>query len=277
MVVCTVILFVVYALYLQRRFVMAIKTQEEINEQWTDAADNYDEIIQDELASFRVEKWTELIKSQVDFREGMKCLDTGCGPGFFSIILSQAGFEVTAIDGAEKMREAASENFRKKGVNVELLDMDAHEMTFADDTFDLIVSRNVTHAFRDHPRAYSEWRRVLKPGGVLLIFDANWHLAWTDDELREDSKRRYKECIEKYGSDYSGNTSYDDEKFNKVHTDVHDHPLGLLKRPDFDIGVLRGIGFDEIIYDRDITEDLWDDKEKLIFGNTPMFMIRAVK
>ena len=57
---------------------------------------------------------------------------------------------------------------------------------------------------------------------------------------------------------------------------MHDHPLGLLKRPDFDIGVLRGVGFDDVTYDRDITEELWDDKEKLIFGNTPMFMIRAV-
>ena len=254
-----------------------MRSQAEINAKWSESAEIYDDIIQDELASFRVEGWTKLIKSQVDFKEGMKCLDTGCGPGFFSIILSKAGFDVTAIDGAELMREKAKENFKKHGADVELLDMDAHYLDFPDETFDLVVSRNVTHALRDHGRVYSEWKRVLKPGGVLLIFDANWHLAWTEPELREESKRRYKECIDKYGCDYNGNTTYDDEKFDKVHSDVDKHQLAGITRPDFDFGVMKAVGFDEITINRNIIEDLWDDKEKLIFGHTPMFMIRGVK
>ena len=85
-----------------------MKSQAQINAQWSGSARIYDDIIQDELASFRVEGWTKLIRAQVDFKPGMKCLDTGCGPGFFSVILSKAGFDVTAIDGAEKMREKAT-------------------------------------------------------------------------------------------------------------------------------------------------------------------------
>ena len=175
------------------------------------------------------------------------------------------------------MLAAADANFKKYDVNVKLLDMDAHHMTFDDDTFDLVVSRNVTHAIRDHGRVYSEWRRVLKPGGVLLIFDANWHLAWNDPEMIKETKRRYRECIEKFGSDFSGNTTYDDEEFSKTHSDLKDHILAGIQRPDFDFGVLKAVGFDEITVDRDITENLWDDKEKLLFGNTPMFMIKAIK
>lgn len=254
-----------------------MKSQAQINAQWSGSARIYDDIIQDELASFRVEGWTKLIRAQVDFKPGMKCLDTGCGPGFFSVILSKAGFDVTAIDGAEKMREKADKNFKKYDVDVELFDMDAHYLAFEDDTFDLVVSRNVTHALRDHRRVYSEWRRVLKPGGVLLIFDANWHLAWSDPDMREESRKRYKECIDKYGSDYNGNTFYDDDIFDKIHKDVEEHQLAGITRPDFDFGVMKGVGFDEISIDRDITKELWDDKEKLIFGNTPMFMIRGVK
>lgn len=254
-----------------------MKTQEEINKYWSEGSENYDRIIHDELASFRVDGWTKLIKRQVDFKEGMKCLDTGCGPGFFSIILSKAGFDVTAIDGAEGMRRKAAKNFKEHGVDIELLDMDAHDMTFEDNTFDLIVSRNVTHALRDHRTVYSGWRRVLKPGGVLLIFDANWHLAWMDPETRKESIQRYKECIEKFGSDFNGNTTFDENKFKDTNGAAREHLLGQLRRPDFDYGVLKGVGFDEISFDRDIIEELWDDKEKQIFGNTPMFMVRAVK
>lgn len=254
-----------------------MKSQAQINAHWSESAKNYDDIIQDELSSFRVEGWTEFIKSHVDFKPGMKCLDTGCGPGFFSIILSKAGYKVTAIDGAEKMVETARENCKNNGVDVQVLEMDAHYLDFEDDTFDLVVSRNVTHAIRDHKRVYAEWRRVLKPGGVLLIFDANWHLSWSEPEMREDSKRRYKECIEKYGSDFNGNTSYDEEKFEEVHADVEKHPLAGIRRPDFDFGIMKAVGFDEIVIDRDITHNLWDDKEKLLYGNTPMFMIKGMK
>ena len=253
-----------------------MKSQAQINAHWSENADNYDDIIQDELASFRVDGWTEKIKSQVDFKQGMRCLDTGCGPGFFSIILSKAGFDVTAIDGSDKMIVKAAENCKKHGADVELFEMDAHHMTFDDDTFDLVVSRNVTHVIRDHGRVYSEWRRVLKPGGVLLIFDANWHLAWNDPEMIQETKRRYKECIEKYGSDFNGNTTFDDEEFSKTHSDLEDNILAGINRPDFDFGVMKAVGFDEISIDRDITENLWDDKEKLLFGNTPMFMIRGI-
>ena len=45
----------------------------------------------------------------------------------------------------------------------------------ADNTFDMIVSRNVTWNLEHPDRAYYEWMRVLKPGGVLLNFDANWY------------------------------------------------------------------------------------------------------
>ena len=48
-------------------------------------------------------------------------------------------------------------------------------------------------------------------------------------------------------------------------------------RPDWDCGILRAVGFSDITYDRDITGPLWDDKEKLVYGNTPMFLLRASK
>ena len=61
--------------------------------------------------------------------------------------------------------------------------MDAQDLTFEDDTFDVVLSRNLTWNLEHPDRAYAEWLRVLRPGGVLLNFDANWHAHLFDPEL----------------------------------------------------------------------------------------------
>lgn len=45
---------------------------------------------------------------------------------------------------------------------------------FADETFDVVISRNLTWTLPNAEHAYGEWMRVLKTGGVLLNFDANY-------------------------------------------------------------------------------------------------------
>ena len=95
--------------------------------------------------------------------------------------------------------------------------------------------------------------------------------AW----FRETMERK-KKGIEVFGSDFSGNTFFDEKGYRSEH-EKERHYLGNLQRPDWDCGILQAVGFREITYDRDITGPLWDDKEKLIYGHTPLFMIRAVK
>lgn len=247
-----------------------------VREYWNKSSINYDRIIHDELASFRVSGWQRQIALQVEAGKELKVLDCGCGPAFFTIILAKAGYHVTGVDAAPAMLEAAVRNAKTYGVEAEFREMDCHALDFSDNTFDLIVSRNVTHALNDHRQVYKEWFRVLKPGGVLLIFDANWHLPSASEEIYLDSRERSRKCIEIYGSDFSGNTVFN-EKAEFATRSTTPHLLGDRMRPDWDCGILWGIGFEEVTYDRDITRDLWDDKEKLIYGNTPMFMIRAVK
>lgn len=148
-------------------------TQKEINDHWSAGAENYSEIIENELNSFRPNKWREKIIGNASEGESLKILDAGCGPGFFSIILSAAGHELIGIDGSEAMLQEAKEKAIRCQVNPTFINMDCHQLDFEDNLFDLVVSRNVTHTFRNHKKVYKEWLRVLKPGGVLLIFDAN--------------------------------------------------------------------------------------------------------
>ena len=250
--------------------------QKAINEHWTKGSENYDKIIHDELSSFRAEGWQKLIAAQVGQRQGLEVLDCGCGPAFFTILLSRAGYRVTSIDAADGMLEKARRNVEEYGVDAQILEMDCHALSFPDNSFDLVVSRNVTHALLDHVQVYKEWLRVLKPGGVLLIFDANWHLPLSSEAWFKETMERERKCIEVYGSDFSGNTSFDEDRSRKFYESER-HRLGDLLRPDWDCGILQAMEYQEISYDRDITGPLWDEKEKLIYGHTPMFMIRAVK
>ena len=52
--------------------------------------------------------------------------------------------------------------------------MNAQALDFDDETFDVVISRNLTWTLPDVVQAYREWRRVLKTGGVLMNFDSNY-------------------------------------------------------------------------------------------------------
>ena len=246
--------------------------QREIDKHWTDASENYSSIIHDELGSFRAEAWTKKIISLAPQIKVLNILDAGCGPAFFSILLSKAGHRVVGLDGSDGMLRHAAENARQYGAEPLFLQGDCHKLPFTGGSFDLVVSRNVTHALRDHPRVYSEWHRVLRPGGMLLIFDANWHLVHSDPELFKEFARREEECFRLYGTNFSGGKREAAEYDNKK-----PHRLGNCVRPDWDVPILKQAGFSIVSLERNIIDGLWDDKEKLLYGATPMFMIAAQK
>ena len=97
----------------------------------------------------------------------MRILDIGCGPGFFSLLLARLGHEVTAFDYAEEMLARAAENAKSYNVSLELRKGDAQNLPFEDESFDLIVSRNLTWNMEQPALAYAEWLRVLKSGAGL--------------------------------------------------------------------------------------------------------------
>ena len=250
-------------------------TQEQINETWTIRSDNYNKYVCEELATDRPAKWISLIEANAPKNRPLRVLDLGCGPGFFSVILSKAGHQVTGIDGSLRMLSHARENAEKLGVCPELLEGDFAKLPFSDETFDLLISRNVTHTIREHLSVYGEWNRVLKLGGVLLIFDANWHLPYQPGPIREEAIRREREGLEKYGRGftYDGSYEYIDSTLNPEEF----HVFGSAIRPDYDLGVLRQLPFSELSFDRDVTKELWSVKEKDMYGATPLYMLRAVK
>lgn len=116
-------------------------------------------------------------------------LDVGTGPGFFAIILARMGYQVTAVDYTASMLEEARRNAGALADKIAFLQMNAEELMFADHSFDVLVTRNVTWNLHDPEKAYSHWTRVLAPGGLLLNFDANWYRYLWDEEAELGHKR----------------------------------------------------------------------------------------
>lgn len=88
----------------------------EIHDYWTNRARGYSEYNQQEMADARRTMWRDkllaLLGNQFPEREPreIKILDVGTGPGFFAILLAEAGYQVTAIDYTEEMLKEAQQN-----------------------------------------------------------------------------------------------------------------------------------------------------------------------
>ena len=237
---------------------------------WSQDAENYGNIIQDELASFRVDAWQKLLREKMP-ADTHRVLDLGCGPAFFSIILAKMGLEVTAVDCAEGMLAQARQLIGLTGVSVDLQQMDINQLDFAAGSFDVIVSRNVTWTLSHPWQVYEECQKLLRPGGRLLLFDANWNMPLYDEGMAKRAENRRQECLRQYGDTLETADEVTDP------LDPLQLPLSGTKRPYWDVELLRSMGFGEVHAEFDLTERLWDEKERLLYGETPMFGVFATK
>jgi len=101
--------------------------------------------------------------------------DIGCGPGHLVIELAQRapGLQLTGIDLAEGMLAKAAANARQAGVDqrVTFRKGDASQLPFEDASLDLALSTLSLHHWRRPVIVLNEVARVLRTGGVGLIFD----------------------------------------------------------------------------------------------------------
>ena len=251
---------------------------QEIASYWGTRAEGYSEVNEKELAGSQREAWLHVLEEQFPEKkkEEMKILDIGTGPGFFPMILSEAGYTVTAVDYTEEMLEKAKENlgkYTKYGLErVTLQRMDAQNLEFADETFDVVISRNLTWNLEKPEQAYQEWMRVLKPGGVLLNFDANWYGYLYDEEKKEAYEADRKKVEEQQLDDHYLCTDID-----RMENIARQVPLSAMERPAWDTKVLASLGVCSIQTDSEIWKRVWSEEERLNYASTPMFLVRAEK
>ena len=172
----------------------------------------------------------------------------GCGAGFFSILLAKLGHEVTGIDLTPDMIIHSRELAKEENASCTFEVMDAENPDFPDGTFDVIVSRNLTWTLPDAARAYKEWIRVLKTGGILINADAN------------------------YGADDFSDTA--DLPANHAHFTVGDAmmqeceeikrqlPISSYVRPAWDLETLGKLGINRFSIDLGISSRIYTKKDE---------------
>lgn len=245
-----------------------------IEDYWTNRAEGYSQVNLGELAGDYWPEWLSVIESYMPgkARTEIKVLDIGTGPGFFSIILAREGYNVTAVDYTEEMLCKARCNAGVYADSIQWYRMDAQKLDFDDNSFDLVVSRNVTWNLERPETAYSEWVRVLKPGGRLLNFDANWYHHLFDVE-----KRAAYEADRERVSELGIHDDYTCTDIDAMEDIARQVPLSRVQRPEWDRKVLGGLNTIRIITDTDIWQRVWCDAEKINYGSTPMFMVSCTK
>ena len=99
-------------------------------------------------------------------RAGEVVLDAGCGTGWLAAGLRRAAPHVHAI-GAD-LSWGMLGRARSAGA-WPLVQGDAQRLPIRDGSVDVVVSRGVLHHLPDVPAALAEWRRVLRPGGAVVV------------------------------------------------------------------------------------------------------------
>lgn len=106
---------------------------------------------------------------QFSLPAGARVLDLGCGAGYTAVALAHCGYQVYAVDSEQAMLEMTSRRAVAGGVKITTALADAHALTFADGTFDLVLALGVVPWLHSPRNALREMRRVLKPGGFLVV------------------------------------------------------------------------------------------------------------
>ena len=122
------------------------------------------------------DKLWEVMLDQAGVKPGDSVLDVGCGPGALTLKAQartgQTG-RVIGIDASPEMIAVAREKARKAKAQVDFRLEVVEKLPFPDRSFDVVLSSLMMHHLPDDVKrqALAEIRRVLKPGGSLMIID----------------------------------------------------------------------------------------------------------
>ncbi len=257
----------------------AVIDPQEISRYWDVRAPSYSNGVRDEMAGFERRAWTQLLSERLASLGNLSdlhVLDLGCGPGFFSILLARLGCRVDAVDASEGMLGQAHANAVRAGVENEITfhKGDIKLTCFNDDSFDAIVSRNVTWLLDEPLQAYGEWHRLLVPGGKMIAFDANWYRYLIDAETdRKRTADQRDSSVLEWSADAVA-TSVEERACEQIALRL---PLTYELRPSWDAAVLTDLGYSSVLTDESVWRRVWSRGEQLFYASSPLFMIEAVK
>ena len=145
-----------------------------------------------------VERQRRATLAALELRAGERVIDIGCGPGYLAAEMAELvgpeGF-VQGVDPSPHMLAIAA---RRALAHMELSEGDALSLPADDTSFDAAVSTQVYEYVPDIAAALVEARRVLRPGGRLVVLDTDWDsIVWrsSDDERMARVLRAWDEHL----------------------------------------------------------------------------------
>ena len=152
-------------------------------------AEAYDTMDHSAVNTVFVERVVELGASEGHF------LDLGTGPAQIPIFLAQRCPEIriTGIDLSVNMLTLGERHVAEAGLayRIALECVDAKDLPYSDQSFDGVISNSIIHHLPDPMAAFREIRRVIRPGGLILIRDL----------MRPDTPEAAQALVDRYAAD----------------------------------------------------------------------------
>ncbi len=229
---------------------------------WNKRSKRFAQLRSEEYESTLSSLWIAEITKHLPLSKGLNILDVGTGTGYFALLLAKYKHHIIGIDLSNEMIEKAKHLSTTKNVNINFEIMDAENLLFADESFDVVISRNLTWNLIYPEKAYQQWTRVLKKGGILLNFDADYSKESFSADCILPKEHAHHQIDKQLLLEW--------EDINKS------LPLNGKVRPKWDKSVLEKIGCAEVNIDPSISDRIYTKIDRF-YNPVPMFLIKAIK
>ncbi len=133
--------------------------------------------------------------ARVDRRTPLKVADLGCGTGASTLVLARLlDAHITAVDFLQEFLDVLEQRAAGHGVadRITTLACSIDDLPFGDGEFDLVWAEGAIYniGFR---RGITEWRRLLRPGGLLVASEITWLTQHRPAELQQYWQNEYPE------------------------------------------------------------------------------------
>jgi SAM-dependent methyltransferase len=110
-----------------------------------------------------------IVLDQAMLAPGLRLLDVGCGSGGYHPRLAGRGVDAVALDYSAGMARTSQQQAVEHGLPVQVLQADSQRLPFADASFDRVMANHMLYHVPDILAALRGMRRVLKPGGRVVL------------------------------------------------------------------------------------------------------------